>query len=105
MELNTLPIKGQFKVSLLFSVLSRGEHFGTRRLQKSAQLGLPMVDPDMGVSKPGWAFMSRIGASGQTALPKLDIEVIWLWVKNRRPKWNPGERNQGFKPAVHILVV
>ena len=25
---------------------------------------------------------------------------IWVWVKNRYPKWNPGKWKQGLKPAV-----
>ena len=25
---------------------------------------------------------------------------IWLWVKNRYPKWNPGKWTHGLKPAV-----
>ena len=26
--------------------------------------------------------------------------IIWLWVKNAYPKWNPGRWNQRLKPAV-----
>ena len=26
--------------------------------------------------------------------------VIWVWVKNRYPKWNPGKWKHGLKPEV-----
>ena len=30
---------------------------------------------------------------------------IWLWVKNRYPKWSPGKWNQGGTPAAPALVL
>ena len=43
---------------------------------------------------PLWS--GRRGFQGQS--------VMWLWVKNGCPKWNPGKWNQGLKPAVFVVV-
>ena len=29
--------------------------------------------------------------------------MIWLWVKNKHPKWNPGKWKHGLQPAVFWL--
>ena len=46
-----------------------------------------------------------LGAFGPRRCPHVDPGFIsplwiWLWVKNRHPKWSPGKWIQGLKPAV-----
>ena len=48
----------------------------------------------------------RVRASGHDRLKNTwcvlnsELDRMWLWVKNRCPKWNPGKWKHGLKPAV-----
>ena len=47
----------------------------------------PLVPPDVSGSRFAPQSEPTLGVEGSVLLPT----VIWLWVKNGYPKWNPGK--------------
>ena len=70
--------------------------------QHSRSLELPRLKESSKAAKREPHGVPQTEPSDESTAPtEIRFPVsIWLWVKNRYPKWNPGKSNQGLKPVV-----